>query len=376
MLKLAELLAHAGLKVTFLNSHFIHQQLLRHTDILSRFAKYAGFQFKTILDGVPDDHPRVGSDFVRKLFDGLELITKPLFKEMLVNSKPKVDCIIGDGVLGLALDIADELGIPIIQFRTISACSLWAYFAIPDMIHAGELPIKGNEDMDRLITSVPGMEAFLRCRDLPSFCRASDTKDSILQQIAQETRKNSEARGLLLNTFEDLEGPILSHMRTKFPKIYTIGPLNLHLKTRLFKSDQTSSGPSSNNFRKVDRSCLSWLDKQQKGSVVYVSFGSLAVLSREQVFEFWFGLVNSGKRFLWVLRPDNMPENGGGDDKGVSIPIELIEGTQKRGYRVSWAPQEEVLAHEAVGGFLTQRMEFNIGECGGRSAYDLLALLC
>ncbi|TYG73158.1 hypothetical protein ES288_D04G078300v1 [Gossypium darwinii] len=353
MLKLAELLAHAGLKVTFLNSHFIHQQLLRHTDILSRFAKYAGFQFKTILDGVPNDHPRVGGDFVRKLFDGLELITKPLFKDMLVNSKPKVDCIIGDGVLGIALDIADDLGIPIIQFRTISACSLWAYFAIPDMIHAGELPIKGNEDMDRLITSVPGMEAFLRCRDLPSFCRASDTKDSILQQLAQETRKNSEAHGLLLNTFEDLEGPILSHMRTKFPKIYTIGPLNLHLKTRLFKSDQTSSGPSSNSFREVDRSCLSWLDKQPKGSVVYVSFGSVAVLSREQVFEFWFGLVNSGKLFLLVLRPDNMPENGGGDDKGVSIPIELIEGTKKRGYRVSWAPQEEVLAHEAVGGFLT-----------------------
>ncbi|XVF83826.1 hypothetical protein PTKIN_Ptkin16aG0524400 [Pterospermum kingtungense] len=65
---------------------------------------------------------------------------------MLVNVKPHVDCIIGDGVLGgVTLDFADELGIPIIQFRTVSAASVWAYFAIPDMIQAGELPIRDTQ---------------------------------------------------------------------------------------------------------------------------------------------------------------------------------------------------------------------------------------
>ncbi|KAE8681187.1 7-deoxyloganetic acid glucosyltransferase [Hibiscus syriacus] len=285
-----------------------------------------------------------------EIFETLESITKPIFKEMMIKIKPRVDCIIADGVMEIAVDVAEELGIPVIQFRTISACCIWAYSVVPDMIQAGELPIKGEEDMDRLIKSVPGMETFLRCRDLPSFCRVSDINDLTLQRIAKCSRKNFKGHGLLLNTFEDLEGDILSHMRTKSPKIYTVGPLHLHLRTRLFDSNPTLLNQSSNSFHEVDRSCLSWLDKQPKGSVVYVSFGSIAVLSSEQIFELWFGLVNSGKRFLWVLRPDNMPEKG---DKGISIPIELVEGTKQRGCMVSWAPQEEVLGHGGVGGFLT-----------------------
>ncbi|KAK9037079.1 hypothetical protein V6N11_022001 [Hibiscus sabdariffa] len=140
---------------------------------------------------------------------------------------------------------------------------------------------------------------------------------------------------------------MLSHMRTKSPKIYTLGPLHLHLRTRLFDSNRTLFDQSSNSFHEVDRSCLSWLDKQPKGSVVYVSFGSIAVLSSEQAFEFWLGLVNSGKRFLWVLRPGVMP------DEGKNITVELIEGSKERGCIVSWAPEEEVLGHGAIGGFLT-----------------------
>ncbi|XVF83827.1 hypothetical protein PTKIN_Ptkin16aG0524500 [Pterospermum kingtungense] len=326
MLKLAELFALAGLKVTFLNSDYNHERVLVHnTDILSRFAKYQGFEFKTITDSLPQDHPRVGNNFVFEMIKGMVLRSKPIFREMLVNIKPPVDCIIGDGVLGgVTLDVADELGIPIIQFRTNSAASVWAYFAIPDMIEAGELPIRGNEDMDRLITRVPGMETFLRCRDLPSPCRASDITDIRLQGIARETRNNFKTYGLLLNTFEDLEGAIVSHMRTKCSKIYTVGPLNLHLKTRLAETNETAFDQSSNSVWEVDRTCLSWLDKQPKESVVYVSFGSLAVLSREQVIEFWSGLVNSKARFLWFQ----------GTEKGVKMRIylwSLWKGPKKKG---------------------------------------------
>ncbi|XVE69326.1 hypothetical protein DITRI_Ditri09bG0143500 [Diplodiscus trichospermus] len=350
MLKLAELFALSGLKVTFLNSEHNHERLVRHTNLRSRFGKYPGFRLETIWDGLPHEHPRLGDGFT-ELFEGLELRTKPIFREMLVNIKPPVDCIIGDGILGLIVDVADELGIPIIQFRTISASAIWAYFAIPDMIEAGELPIRGNEDMDRLITRVPGMETFLRCRDLPGYCRASDTMDSNLQAIARKTIKNFKPHGLLLNTFEDLEGAILSQMRTICPKIYTIGPLHLHLNTRLAPTNQsTVVHQSSNSLWEVDRSCLSWLDKQPNESVVYVSFGSVVVLSREQVMEFWFGLVNSRQRFLWVLKPDNKFGDG---SEGKSIPTELVKRTKERGYLVGWAPQEEVLAHCAVGGFLT-----------------------
>ncbi|KAI6669308.1 hypothetical protein NL676_004193 [Syzygium grande] len=72
---------------------------------------------------------------------------------------------------------------------------------------------------------------------------------------------------------------------------------------------------------------MGWLDDQPPKSVVYVSFGSLVVITRDQIMEFWYGLVNSGVRFLWVLRPDFIAENDGSD----WIPTELAEATNERG---------------------------------------------
>ncbi|XVF83824.1 hypothetical protein PTKIN_Ptkin16aG0524200 [Pterospermum kingtungense] len=347
MFKLAELLALTGFKVTFLNSEHNHERLVKYTNMTSHFARYPGFEFKTIADGLPDDHPRSG-DWVLERFGAMEVKTKASLRELLLNISPPVDCIIGDGFLGFALDVAKELGIPYIYFRTISACCFWALYSIPDIIQAGELPIRG--EMDRLITTVPGMETFLRCRDLPSFCRAIDMADSVLQLVVKQTRKSLQAHSLILNTFEDLEGPILSHIRTKCPHIYAIGPIHAQLNTRLRAKYGESSKPFSNSLWEVDRSCISWLDKQTKQSVMYVSFGSITITSREQLIELWYGLVNSNKRFMWVVRPNSVT---GPDGEGEDVPVELLEATKDRGYIVGWAPQEEVLNHPAVGGFLT-----------------------
>lgn len=344
MLKLAEIFGLAGLRVTFLNSNHNHERLIRYTDIHARFLQYSEFQFKTISDGLPVDHPRVG-DRLMEMFDSLSLNTRPLLKQMLIDTSPPVSCIIGDASMEFVIDVATELKIPVIHFRAISACGFWAYFCIPKMIQAGELPMKAyDENMDRVITKVPGMETFLRFRDLPSFCRVSDITDRDLQVIKNVTQQSPRAHALILNTFEDLEEPILSHIRTKCPKLYTIGPLHLHLKTRLASNMISSSSP--NSLWEVDRSCIEWLDKQPVRSVLYVSFGSITLLTREQLIEFWHGLVDSKQRFLWVVRPDSVIGEG-------DAPAELVEGTTERGLLVSWVPQEEVLAHQAVAGFLT-----------------------
>ncbi|XP_022868000.1 7-deoxyloganetic acid glucosyltransferase-like, partial [Olea europaea var. sylvestris] len=149
--------------------------------------------------------------------------------------------------------------------------------------------------------------------------------------------------GLIFNTFEDLEEPILSQMRKISPKIYPIGPLHTHLKTRL------ATETISNSIWKEDRSCIPWLDMQPIKSVLFVSIGSLAVMTMDQVLEIWYGLVNSGTRFLWVRRPGSVV----GLEKEFEIPMDLSLATKERGYIVSWAPQEEVLSHPAIGGFLT-----------------------
>ncbi|PWA94577.1 7-deoxyloganetic acid glucosyltransferase [Artemisia annua] len=352
MLKLAELLCLSGVDVTFLNSDIIHRRLLRYTDVVSRFSCYPGFRFETISDGLPTDHPRSGNRVV-DIFDSIKMVTKPMFRDMLLpggclncGTRPPVTSVIADGIMCFTIDVAKEMGIPIFLFRTVSASCFWAFYCIPKLIESGDLPIKEDDEMDRLLNGVTGMEKYLRLRDLPSFCRASDLSDQGFQVVMSETQETYRANGLILNTFEDLEESALTQIRKHIPNLYAIGPLHANLKSRL-EAHMSSPPRSSNSLWEEDRTCMTWLDEQAPKSVIYVSFGSMSMLNREDLIELWYGLVNSNKKFLWVIRPNSVA----GD--GRNIPAHLLEGTMKRGYMVRWAPQEDVLAHQAVGGFLT-----------------------
>jgi len=105
-----------------------------------------------------------------------------------------------------------------------------------------------------------------------------------------------------------------------------------------------------------------WLDARPARSAVYVSFGSLAKPDVVQMAEMAEGLYDSGKAFLWVVRASEiskLPENFAGKSK-------------ERGLIVAWSPQLEVLAHPAVGCFVTH--------CGWNSTMEAVAngvpLLC
>ncbi|KNA10904.1 hypothetical protein SOVF_139990 [Spinacia oleracea] len=341
MLNLAELLCLSNLKVTFINSTHNHQRLTRYTNIESRFSGYPGFGFKTVPDGLPDDHPRAGDkSWLSELIQGLASSAKPVLSEIVVGAEAeaeaeaeKVTCLITDGWLSFANDVANEA-----EFQSLQS---------------GEIPFKDNEEMDELVKNVPGMDSFLRYRDLPSYCRTKDipTCRQLQHLFTGEMQQIQKAHSFILNTFDDLEGPILSHIRQhcSSSRVYSIGPLHAHLKYRLGPNETTISKPnnSSSNLWEVDRSCISWLDQKPDKSVVYVSFGSITILTKEQLMEFWAGLVHSKKYFLWVIRPDLIIGSTSSES------LKLLEGTKERGCMVGWAPQEEVLAHRAVGGFLT-----------------------
>ncbi|XP_057788999.1 7-deoxyloganetic acid glucosyl transferase-like [Salvia miltiorrhiza] len=367
MLNLSEILCLSGLHVTILLSDHTHDRLLRHASLRSRFSRYAAFRVATISDGLPADHPRSGQRILEIVLS-LKEVGGPQFRRLMEGlsdgggGAPRVSCLIMDGVLSFTIPVVEEMGIPFIYFRTISACSFWPYFCIQEMIDAGEVPLKDkNEDkltywkrkeMDLMVTSVPGMENLLRRRDIPAFCRVEDVGDAGFQSIKTETRRTTQAAALILNTFEDLEGPILDQIRKHIPNLYSIGPLHSHLKALLKEKGMESSHHSS-SFWKEDDSCMGWLDSQPPKSVIYVSFGSITMLTRDELLEFWYGLVNSGVRFLWVVRPDSVVEDRIGNGCGNEIPVELVEGTKLRGLMVEWVPQEVVLGHPSVGAFFT-----------------------
>lgn len=279
------------------------------------------------------------------LLHGLEVVAKPVFKDLLVDEA--VTFVIADGAVMFALDVAEEVSIPLVYFDTISPCGLWTYLCVAKLIEAGEIPFKGN-DLDSPIKNVPGMETILRACDLPSFCRTNDLNDPVIKLAQKEAKQVPRSPGLILNTFEELDFQVLCHMKTLCPNIYSIGPLHTHLKMKLEAEHKTQISSSSSLWQE-DRSCILWLDKQPPKSVVYISIGSLATMTWDQLMEFWFGVVNSGQRFLWIRRPNSVS----GQHSIDQIPTELTTATDNRGCIVGWAPQEEVLAHPAVGGFLT-----------------------
>ncbi|KAL6327318.1 hypothetical protein AAG906_018771 [Vitis piasezkii] len=318
MLKLAELLCLAGIQVTFLNCHYPHRRLLSYSNIQARFSRYPGFRFETISDGLPMEHPRTAEQF-SDIVDGVKTTTAPLFMEMMISwcrsasdTRSPLTCIIADGLMSFAIDVANEVGLPVIIFRPISACSFWAYFSLPQLIEAGEVPSRGG-DMDRLVASVPGMEGFLQRRDLPSSGRVNDVAYPGLQHLMKIFRQAQRAHSL----------------KGRFSLKYAI---TIREPTPLDLSTHTSN-PSSH--LKLPRPSLPTVSGKKTKA--------------DELREFWHGLVNSGSRFLWVIRPDALV----GKDEERQTPAELLEGTKDRGYVVGWAPQEEVLQHPAVGGFLT-----------------------
>ncbi|KAI7743349.1 hypothetical protein M8C21_003230 [Ambrosia artemisiifolia] len=188
---------------------------------------------------------------------------------------------------------------------------------------------------------IPGMEGIC-LKDLPEFALATKCDDiwfSFPVGVAQATHKVSH---MIINTFKELESRLVDELKSIFPNIYTVGPLQLLL-------DQTTENKTKDHHSlwKEEPECVQWLHSKELNSVVYVNFGSLIFMSLQDLLEFGWGLVNSNHYFLWVLRPDLV--NG----KPVAFPQELKEAMNKKGFIGSWCSQEEVLNHPAVGGFLT-----------------------
>ncbi|XP_057804599.1 7-deoxyloganetic acid glucosyltransferase-like [Salvia miltiorrhiza] len=337
MLKLAEMLSLAGIRVTFLNSHHVQRRIPDSAAYLT--TKYRNFRFQTLPDGLPDDNPRTG-DQILNLLQSMEDVSQPLFRQILHSAATPVTCLIADGVFTFAARVAKDAGLPLLYFDTISPCGLWGLLSLPTLIQAGEVPF-ADEELDEVVGGMEG--GVMRRRDLPSFCRIKDMKDPIIELVIKEAKHIPLAQGLIFNTFQHLDAPILSQMLSICPNIYAVGPLHAHLKTRL------AADAASNSIWEEDKSCISWLHSQPPKSVIYVSIGSLAVMTRVQLYEIWHGLVNSGARFLWARRPGSVS----GSEPDDEVPLDLLEGTKERGYVVSWVPQEEVLAHPSVGGFLT-----------------------
>ncbi|KAL2924133.1 Zeatin O-xylosyltransferase, partial [Bienertia sinuspersici] len=98
--------------------------------------------------------------------------------------------------------------------------------------------------------------------------------------------------------------------------------------------------------------CLEWLNKQEKGSVIYVSFGSITSLTDDQINELANGLDRCGKKFIWVLRnadPNDVVKQDDNKKLEPQLPQGYEEKVENKGIVIrDWAPQLDILAHESI----------------------------
>nr|GEY43717.1 UDP-glycosyltransferase 83A1-like [Tanacetum cinerariifolium] len=101
------------------------------------------------------------------------------------------------------------------------------------------------------------------------------------------------------------------------------------------------------HFWQEDSTCLTWLDAQAPGSVIYIAFGSFTIFDQTQFEELALGLELTNRPFLWVVRPGITKETT------ATYPDGFMDRIQALGKIVDWAPQQKVLAHPSVACFLS-----------------------
>ncbi|KAJ3705939.1 hypothetical protein LUZ61_009644 [Rhynchospora tenuis] len=123
MMKLAELLAISGLHVTLLNTDNTSRRLCLSSTSLPTTPL---LRFKSISDGLPEDQPRDASLLI-DLAESLNKNSSLLLRDMMLALRsddssdgfPHVTCVIADGYLPSVVDLAKDVGLPCLSFRTL-----------------------------------------------------------------------------------------------------------------------------------------------------------------------------------------------------------------------------------------------------------------
>ncbi|KAD4386283.1 hypothetical protein R6Q59_009531 [Mikania micrantha] len=350
MLKLAKILHSKGFLITFVNTEFNHQRLVRARGS-EAVVGIPSFRFDTIPDGLPPSQNLDATQDVTSLARAVEENLLGPFKTLVTKvnaSGSPVTCIVTDLLMGFTHTVASELGIPLFLFWTSGAGSLLCFDQYSYLLEKGLMPLKDssylvNGYLDTKLDCIPSMHG-IRLKDIPPFIRYTNPGDEYMTQfLSLQIERSKSASAIIFNTFDDLDSDIFKELSLKFPPCYGIGPLNIIESKIMDKNIKCIKS----NLWKEDYECLKWLDSKEQSSVVYVNFGSITVMTSQQLVEFGWGLAKSNYSFLWVIRPDLVI------GESAVLPPELMAEISGRGLLAGWCPQEQVLNHPSIGGFLT-----------------------
>ncbi|KAF1859888.1 hypothetical protein Lal_00028071 [Lupinus albus] len=334
ILQFSKLLQHEGVKVTLVSTLFYSKSLNKVPSNIS---------FETISDGFDkggvdeaenyetyfDSFRKVGSETLSNLIEKLD------------KQGNHVDCIIYDPFIPWVIQVAKRFEIVGVAYFTQNMNVNSIYYHV----YKGKLGVPVIEDG----ISLPAMPK-LQVEELPSFFLTYEEDPSLVDLLAGQFNNIEQADWILCNTFYELDKEIADWSIKTWPTFRTVGP---NIPSMFLDKQHKNEDYCVSQFESED--CIEWLNGKPNGSVVYVSFGSIASIDEDQMKEIAYGLRDSGNYFLWVVRAS----------EDIKLPKDF-EKKSNKGLIVKWCSQLKVLGHDSVGCFITH--------CGWNSTLEALCL--
>jgi len=342
MMQFAKRLSSKNLQVTFVTTEANRKRMLQSQDTTSEVSKKSGeVRFETISDGLTSDSERndivILSDMLCKI--GGSMLVNLI--ERLNAQGDHISCIVQDSFLPWVPEVAKKFNIPSVFFWTQS-CAVYSIYH--HYVHGRLATLLEETQKTEAGIEIPGLPP-LCLSDLPSFLQPSNPYGSLRKLVVDQFKSLPEATWVLGNSFDELESEEINSMKSIAP-IRTVGPL---IPSAFLDGRNPGDKDSVAHMWKATN-CMDWLNTKESASVVYVSFGSLSVLSKEQNHEIALGLKASGYSFVWVMRPSSPKAEIYSDE---NLPEGFLKETSEQGLVVPWCPQLEVLSHASVGAFMT-----------------------
>ncbi|KAG0495602.1 hypothetical protein HPP92_000318 [Vanilla planifolia] len=273
-----------------------------------------------------------------KMFGALYKLSGP-FDDALCDLRP--DCVVSDSFMPWTYDITVAHGIPRVVFLGSNFFSMCAMHAVQQ--HKDYEKASPDATAAIVIPGLPHRIEIFRSQIMDLTMAPPEFREILLQASAVDRKSFGE----VVNSFYELEAEYYEYYTKEMGKrAWHVGPVSLCNRD---PAAMRARGAAENDGR-----CLRWLDEQRKPcSVLYVCFGSLSIISDEQLRELAKGLEAADHPFILVVRKS-------GDEW---MPEGFEDRVKEKGLVVrGWAPQIEILAHRATAGFMTH--------CGWNSSLE------
>ncbi|XAR51252.1 hypothetical protein NMG60_11005823 [Bertholletia excelsa] len=343
LLDLTHQLANRGLRITILvtaeNLPILNSLLSKHPSIESLVLP---FPPHTSLPPGAEQLTRLSPSLFPTVMRKMRTLQTPIVKWFQNHPSPPT-AIISDMFLWWTGPLAQELKVRRFVFSPSGVMAMLVIYSLRQYPPEND----DSDDSIRLISPVriPNSPIYPRWQ-LEFLYRTrfeeEDEVDPITEFMRDGILANMASWGLVFNSFSALERVYIDQVveEAGHNRVWTVGPL------LLLKEDL--SGPNETEQSGI----LSWLDTCSERAVVYVCFGSQAVLSNDQMQAIAIALEKSGARFVWCVKEGG--PRGHVEGSFGMIPLGFEDRVAGRGLVLrQWAPQMKILSHRAVGAFLT-----------------------